>query len=233
MFILDSCKDFVKISFNEDEVSYNDFEKAVSYLLSLQKNNYTYQTKTKVIYSEPSHIYSRGKNRLTDKTEVQFFMNDGRVCYTTTGRRGFLASSMSYNKVKELILTNRSVAIEEKKIKNKKKRESQFKRVLREKYDDITWSNLNETSFEPGSRFYDITKCNFPSYVYRDLENAFKDKTSYYHKSYGQRRDFSVETKMGEDGIFRAWFSSEYAGCGNGQYYLLLNPKTAIFYEND
>lgn len=233
MFNFTGCNEFMKVTFLDEVVSYDDFEKAVNYLLSIQRNNHNYESKIKVIYKEPSHILSRRKERLVDKTDVKFFINDGRVCYTTTGRTGYLISSMSYPNVRELILANREVSMEEREIKNRKRQSSQFKRILREKYDNITWSNLTETSFEPGSRFYNITKCNFPSFVYTDLENAFKNKTSYHYKTYGTRRDFSVETKMSEDGIFRAWFSSEYAGCGNGQYYLLINPTTAVFYEND
>lgn len=68
------------------------------------------------------------------------------------------------------------------------------------------------------------------------LVEAFENKTDYnwskptYHH---RGRDLSISTKMGDDGKFRAWFSSEYMGCGNGDYYLLLNPTTAIFYETD
>ena len=42
-----------------------------------------------------------------------------------------------------------------------------------------------------------------------------------------------VTRKIGKDGVFRAWFSSEYKGCGNGDYYLLINPTQAIFVEKD
>lgn len=224
----------IKVTFDEQkEVSYKDFREAVKYLIDCQDKNYNYESKVKVIYKEPSTIYSRGKHRSTKSTDVKFFLSYDSVCYTTTGRTGFYVDKMSFQNVKELLLKDRSVFRAEIEEKNEKKKVSQFKRVLKERYDDVTWSNLNKNSFEPGSRFYDITKCNFPSFVYRELEQAFKNKKSYHYKEYGDRRDFSVETKMSEDGIFRAWFSSEYAGCGNGQYYLLLNPKIAIFCEND
>lgn len=55
-----------------------------------------------------------------------------------------------------------------------------------------------------------------------------------YRRSCGNRgRDFSVSINLYNDGSVQAWFSSEYAGCANGDYYLLLNPTTAIFYEKD
>ena len=57
--------------------------------------------------------------------------------------------------------------------------------------------------------------------------------TKYYYGISPNGRDYSVETKLGKDGVFRAWFSSEYKGCGNGDYYLLINPTQAIFVEKD
>jgi len=75
------------------------------------------------------------------------------------------------------------------------------------------------------------------TYLNIKLTEAFEDMKDYrdYRNADGRTggRDFSLSTKTCDDGIFRAWFSSEYRGCGNGDYYLLLNPKTAIFYEKD
>lgn len=51
-----------------------------------------------------------------------------------------------------------------------------------------------------------------------------------FHKS---GRDISIEVKPMPDGSVNAWFSSEYMACGNGDYYLLINPTTAIFCEKD
>lgn len=68
------------------------------------------------------------------------------------------------------------------------------------------------------------------------LNKAFENKEDFrWSRSArgAQGRDLSIETKLCDDGIFKAWFSSEYAGCGNGDYYLLLNPTTAIYYERD
>lgn len=46
-------------------------------------------------------------------------------------------------------------------------------------------------------------------------------------------RDYSVELKYTPNGILAGFFSSEYSGCGNGDYYLLVNATTAIFIERD
>lgn len=70
----------------------------------------------------------------------------------------------------------------------------------------------------------------------KNLREAFEQKKRF---SWERRttchlgRDFSISCEIGEDGKFRAWFSSEFMGCGNGDYWLLLNPTTAIYYEAD
>jgi hypothetical protein len=68
------------------------------------------------------------------------------------------------------------------------------------------------------------------------LIEAFEEKNEWRWSRNGSGnngRDLSISTRVCEDGIFRAWFSSEYIGCGNGDYWLLLNPTTAIYYERD
>lgn len=69
------------------------------------------------------------------------------------------------------------------------------------------------------------------------LENEYlKNGKVYtcYRRSWGGRgRDFSASINIYDTGTVQAWFNSEYAGCGNGDYYLLLNPTIAIFYEKD
>ena len=62
---------------------------------------------------------------------------------------------------------------------------------------------------------------------------AFEQKKVFQYHRDGKRRDRSIETKLCEDGIFRAWYSSEYRGCANGDYYLMINPTQAFFYETD
>lgn len=58
--------------------------------------------------------------------------------------------------------------------------------------------------------------------------------TKYY---YGNKphlgRDYSVELSYSPNGVFQGFFSSEYSGYGNGDYYLLVNEDTAIFIEKD
>lgn len=70
----------------------------------------------------------------------------------------------------------------------------------------------------------------------KSLIEAFENKTEWRWSRSGRGnngRDLSLSTQIGADGKFRAYFSSEFIGCGNGDYWLLLNPTTAIFYERD
>lgn len=57
-----------------------------------------------------------------------------------------------------------------------------------------------------------------------------KEKFNYSWKG---NYDVSVSGNMGEDGEYRAWFSLEYKGTGNGHYYLLINENLAVFAEDD
>lgn len=72
--------------------------------------------------------------------------------------------------------------------------------------------------------------------ILRSIAKAFEQKTSYrwsHQTNGGGGRDLSLSVEPKEDGILRAYFSSEFMGCGNGDYYLLINPTTAIFCERD
>jgi hypothetical protein len=46
----------------------------------------------------------------------------------------------------------------------------------------------------------------------------------------GKGRDISISHSVGSNKVF---FSSEYPGCGNGQYYLVANEKEVLHLEND
>ena len=78
----------------------------------------------------------------------------------------------------------------------------------------------------------------FPPKELEGLAEAIKYKqdyhiTKYYYGRSPNGRDYSVEVKLCEDGTLRGWFSSEYKGCGNGDYYILINATQAVFVEKD
>lgn len=113
---------------------------------------------------------------------------------------------------------------------------------LRAKIHDNVWADLKEKLNDDGSYLRDslygqtetisITS-KFSDSVLKEIKKAFDEGKPYSYKEYGEKRDKSVEISIGKDGLLRAWYSSEFAGCGNGSYYLLLNPTTAAFREDD
>lgn len=67
------------------------------------------------------------------------------------------------------------------------------------------------------------------------LHDAIINKKNYSDK-WSNGYDCSVEVAFDDDkeGAYnRGWMSKEYVGCGNGHYYLLLDEKHAVFYEDD
>ena len=95
--------------------------------------------------------------------------------------------------------------------------------------ESFTWH------FAGNLRFKNITAYLNSFYIQR-LKDAFDNKQEFswsYKTNHHAGRDLRISTRVCEDGVFRAWFSSEYQGCSNGDYWLLLNPTTAIYYERD
>jgi hypothetical protein len=117
------------------------------------------------------------------------------------------------------------------------------KSLLR-RIDERCWDDLRRRSPEQISKEFsdsNLVPFNFVNRFPRHLRPWIKEqvgiafdqkKVFQYHRD-GKRRDRSIETKLCEDGIFRAWFSSEYRGCCNGDYYLVISPTQAIYYERD
>lgn len=73
----------------------------------------------------------------------------------------------------------------------------------------------------------------FPVWVCEKIKEAIENKTDFKYSTRGTKRDLSVEISLKPDGSVYGWYSSEFSGCANGAYYLLINPTTAIFCEYD
>jgi hypothetical protein len=73
--------------------------------------------------------------------------------------------------------------------------------------------------------------------VAKQIQDAFDNcKAFRWHQDTYRHtgRDLSIEVKPTEDGKgVRAWFSSEFMGCGNGDYFIMINPTTATSKERD
>jgi len=93
----------------------------------------------------------------------------------------------------------------------------------------ITENNYKTTTIKsqkPVEQERQYTSC--VDNIARHLDN--KENFSYHWRS---KYDVSVSGKLCDDGVYRAWLSLEFKGCGNGHYYLLINENTAVFSEDD
>src|SRR5690606_28853790 len=70
-------------------------------------------------------------------------------------------------------------------------------------------------------------------YVVSQLREAIEQRKPFTYNTQGTKRDKSVEVKVDADGTVRAFYSSEFSGQRNGSYYLVINPETALYYEDD
>lgn len=166
------------------------------------------------------------------EARVNFFEHErAGLCYTFHSRSGYPISDFVFSKIASLSIMDKA------EIKGK---EIEKARAVQRRIHPNAWDNLREKAPEEFLLYRSeerLTLINmtrkFPKSVIRGLEEAFRNKARYCYRQNGEKRDWTIEANLCEDGIFRAWYSSEYAGCGNGQYYLLINPYTALFCEND
>jgi len=95
------------------------------------------------------------------------------------------------------------------------------------------WKLAGELGLPKWERFKTLTlkSCKAPAYVIEGVRQAIG--VSEFSYAWRGNYDYSVEGRLCEDGIYRAWLSAEYKGCGNGHYYLLISAERAIFAEDD
>jgi len=124
-----------------------------------------------------------------------------------------------------------------------KKDKLQFE-ILTRKIKEIE-PKLIKISKETGEEYYNtiilqqliyplkIKKMNFDKYSNGDkserIERAMQKRTQISIRgrtSYDISFEYDPEKNM-------AWYSEEYRDCGNGHYYLALNNKYAVFWEDD
>ena len=193
------------------------------------KQNYE---KVTLKFANPVRVQVNGRKvkEFTEATVRLFESQSGVLCYTFHRATGYPVYYLDTDQIIELGISS----------KEKDHREAIAKvRSLRKKIHPNAWSdlrgNLDETPEDYiGHGLSTINmKTVFGEGVVKLIKNAFNDKTNFHFRKSGVKRDRSVEVKMCEDGVLRAWYSSEFAGCANGYYYLLINPTIATFCERD
>lgn len=185
---------------------------------------------------------NRFKVKMVKEAKLKLFIsNSGIFCYTNSARRrtGYPVYRAFGNSDIAFIS---EFDEEERKVDRNKKAQ-----LLKNKIHPNLWENIQaqtneefakefvESSLNPVYFIKKIRSCS-RKYVADAVKDAIENKKDY---SYRQETDspsgrtLTIEVKKGEDGKLRAWFSSEYYQCANGDYYIILNPKVAIFYERD
>lgn len=171
--------------------------------------------------------------RTIKEARLKFFESQlGNYCYTFNKRSGFPVSYLPLDKICGLTIFGEKTETE---------KEKELKTLLA-KFHPNVWEDLQKSLREDPDKAnsypyenrstLNISK-NFPRYVIEDVKRAFEEKKPFHYKKYGDKRDLSIDIEVGADGSFRAWYSNEFAGCGNGSYYLLINPTTAAFRDDD
>jgi hypothetical protein len=64
-------------------------------------------------------------------------------------------------------------------------------------------------------------------------KGSYGDYNHYKVSKYGQNRDRSVSIQVYPNGRVIYTAASEYAGCGNGDYYMMYSPTMAFYAETD
>ena len=77
-----------------------------------------------------------------------------------------------------------------------------------------------------------IRSCKPPSHIEIAIQQDMAARKDFSYSWRGDY-DYCASGKMCADGIYRAWLSQEFKGCGNGHYWLLISGKHCIFAEDD
>lgn len=213
---------------------YATLKTAIMKLLDEQKKTGKYR-KLRFTFSEEVDIpisYRKSVKR-TEMDLRTFISSQGDVGYTnySNGRRGHFLTRLPISKI---------IRIENVPDKTDEYWEKESRRALAAFHENAWVSIAKKIMDNPlyikehfdGYKPVDIRKKFHPS-VLEQIKIAFETGKDYSYKSYGKKRDLSVDVKVQEDGSIMAWFSSEFSGCGNGSYYILINPTTAAFREDD
>jgi len=219
------------IEFKEG-ISLEDFKIGIEILLYETKTVRTHGYLRPVTYfRKHSKVYHSRKRKTIEVTEYDcryFISTKEYLCYTQSNRTGLLIDQMEWQNIDRIEMINKnSPDVLNSQHDNKEKMWRKIENAL---YDDVTWTNLTKDSFQDsGDKFYYISKI-FDHQIMKEIEDAFANKKKFRFTQNRQKRDFSVSGYLGDDGIYKAWFSSEYKDSANGDYYLLLNPNLAVFY---
>ena len=208
-------------------------EKLIIGINNFISENYAEYGDQKLSCSFRNEVSLRGFKKPVKKAKLNFFISsNNRLCYTNKDnyRTGMYVNEYFRYSLESIEIFSI----------NQRANNEEAERFLK-KFSPDLWVNLQEKirqdpkyvfNFDSQYKTFDIRR-SFPNYVLEEIKDAIENKRDYRYREYGEKRTFTVEIETDKDGKLRAWYSSEYAGCANGDYYLLINPTTAAFHERD
>ncbi len=196
-----------------------------------------YSGKYVITFSKPVPLIHDKHNKKTyTSITVKLFISGNMLCYTFYRRTGYSLFSQVF--AEEIQSIEQAPPVDSK-AQRLKHAQSLLRRIDPRCWDDIR----NRTPEQISQEFCDsnLVPFNFirrfkpyiRNYLKQQMQDAFENKKAFSYGQNGTKRDLKVDCKLCDDGIFRAWFSSEYSGCANGDYYLVISPTQAIYYERD
>lgn len=219
---------------NLSNPTFDDVRQAVESLMKLMDNPQYGRQKITVNFKEPTKVrVNRRQSKTLDEMKVKFFIStSGVLAYTFNKRTGFSVQfDLDYSKICRLSIEP-AYAVKREKVERVL---ALGRRIHPNAWDDLRQKiEANPESYlQYGLNEMSMVRI-FGENVVKQIEHAFETKTDFTYEKPGRtQRDRRVQVKMCSDGILRAWYSSEYIGCGNGGYYLLINPRVATFCEMD
>lgn len=194
----------------------------------------------RIAFNKPVSLpINRYKRKIFTELKARFFVSGPMVCYTFHKRTGFplfnyvMADDIVYFEIVSLAKEDKEKDRIKRALSLSKKIHPNAWSNLKKELQDKPLEALPDSNLKPVNILSRIKNRCTADYLKRSLAKAFENKEAFRWSQDGIKRDYSIETKLCPDGIFRAWFSSEYSGCGNGDYYLLINPVQAVFCETD
>ena len=210
--------------------SYNELEPLIRQLMQHHSGRFT------LVFDQPVRVHTgfSGRHHVQEVNElkhVKFFTASGSndLAYTVWRRHGFMLWDLPIWHLRSVIAEYEATEDEQRACRLQEIVAIQ-RRIHPNAWDDLR-NDPPESLLDKGRAF--SIKSKFPDYVIDELREAFEQKKEFHAQAGRGRRHLSIEAKVCPDGVYRAWFSSEYWGCGNGCYYLLINPTTAAFGEYD
>lgn len=225
----------------KDVPSYREFETAVTNLLEVKRrqerdgDSSAYENRLRVCFNRPVEIATARRRKVRGEVlDVEFWVSSqGRLCYSRRRNRrtGYAVSDyFPFNEAYQisLIPKGNEDALKLRQVQN-----------LAGLIYPGTWPGLAQDLQQTPEKYthhhplrVNITR-KFPPHVIENLRQAFAERREYRYSLSGRKRDLTVSVQINDRGEVRGYFSSEFAGTGNGQYWLLVNPETAILQEED